>query len=122
MTHGSIEAYIESTESGTSRHKKEQFVSWLTDYVTTVGDYMPNEVAVVLPFSKFEGVWMEYKFEMQQHNESWCCYSYACHIFNEEIANISLVCTKGTFVSCKVCTRTGYQMRMLKSHSSLECE
>ena len=56
MTHGSIDAYIESTKSGTSPHKKEQFVSWLTDYATTVGDYMPNEGAVFLPYSKFEGV------------------------------------------------------------------
>ena len=120
VTHGSIDAYIESTKSGTSPHKKEQFVSWLTDYATTVGDYMPNEVAVVLPYSKFEGVWMEYKFEMQRRDESWCCYSYACRIFNEEIANIRLVRTKGTFVSCKVCT--SYQMRILKSRSSLERE
>ena len=70
--------------------KKDHFIAWLQHFAETVGDYMPTEQAIVLPYPKFEGVHLEYKQEMQRRNEAHCCYSYACRLFSEEISNIKL--------------------------------
>ena len=98
--------------------KKDHFIAWLQHFAETVGDYMPTEQAIVLPYPKFEGVHLEYKQEMQRRNEAHCCYSYACRLFSEEISNIKLVRSKGNFVCCKVCT--SYQHRILKAKSQEE--
>ena len=93
-------------------HNPKKNISFVAHKFThTVGDHMPDENATVLPYGKFEGVWSEYKVEMDRRNEEWCCYSYACRIFNEEVPDIRLVRHKGAFVCCKICT--SYQMRIL---------
>ena len=107
-TIGSINDYMEATQRQSTQPKKEHFLAWLRNYAHTVGDHMPDENATVLPYGKFEGVWSEYKVEMDRRNEEWCCYSYACRIFNEEVPDIRLVRHKGAFVCCKICT--SYQM------------
>ena len=94
-----------------SSPQKKHFIAWLQVFSEKVGDYMPDETATVLPYPKFEGVYLEYKQEMEKRMEEHCCYSYACRIFGEEIQNIRLVCSKGSFVCCKICTN--YQTRIL---------
>jgi hypothetical protein len=81
---------------------------------------MPNEECIVLPYPKFEGVFIEYNQEMHNRNEAACHYSYACRIFAEEVENIRLVRSKGAFVCCKVCT--SYQTRILKAKTHAERE
>jgi hypothetical protein len=100
--------------------KKDVFITWLHSFGETVGDYMPDENAVVLPYPKFEGVFLEYEMEMQRRQESSICYSYACRIFFDEIENIRLVRSKGSHVCCKICT--SYQMRILKAGTQYERE
>lgn len=104
----------------TTAPKKENFLAWLDNFAKSVGDYMPNEEALVLPYAKFEGVFGEYKMEMLNRKELPCHYSYACRIFSEEVSNIRLVRNKGSFVCCKVCT--SYQTRILKARSFSERE
>ena len=116
--HGGTATSIEDFESvptqNVSSPKKDEFIAWLQGYASSVGDFMPDEECVVLPYPKFEGVWLEYKQEKTNRDEhNWLCYSYACRIFFEEICNIRLVRSKGTHVCCKVCT--SYQMRILKA-------
>jgi len=100
--------------------KKEQFVAWLQVFSERVGDFMPDEECIVLPYPKFEGVYLEYKQEMDRRNEESCHYSYCCRIFSEEIPHIRLVRSKCTFVCCKICT--SYQNRILKAKSHSEQE
>ena len=57
--------------------KKENFIAWLKVFAEKVGDYMPDEEAIILPY--------------QNLKEFYCHYSYGCRIFNEDISNIRLV-------------------------------
>ena len=82
--------------------KKENFIAWLKVFAEKLGDYMPDEEAIILPYLKFEGVYLEYKQEKARQKEDYCHYSYSCCIFNEDISNIRLVQQKGSFVCCKV--------------------
>ena len=101
--------------------EKENFIAWLNSFSERVGDFMPHEDFIVLPHPKFEGVFLEYKQEMEKRDDSSLChYSYACRIFGEEISNIRLVRSKGSFVCCKICT--SYQNRILKAKSHAERE
>ena len=109
-----------NTSRASASPKKEHFIAWLKTFSEKVGDYMPNEECIVLPYPKFEGVFMEYNQEMHNRNEAACHYSYACRIFAEEVENIRLVRSKGAFVCCKVCT--SYQTRILKAKTHAERE
>ena len=115
----SIEDVVSMPKQNVSSPKKDEFIAWLQRYASSVGDYMPDEECVVLPYPKFEGVWLEYKQEKSNREEqNWLSYSYACRIFFEEISNIRLVRSKGSHVCCKVCT--SYQMRILKAKTDHE--
>ena len=60
--------------------KKEQFIAWLQVFSERVGDFMPDEECIVLPYPKFEGVYLEYKQEMDRRDEESCQYSYCCRM------------------------------------------
>ena len=47
----------------TMLQKKENFIAWLKVFAEKVGDCMPDEEAIILPYPKFEGVCLEYKQE-----------------------------------------------------------
>ena len=100
--------------------KREGFVGYVKKFAKSNGDYMPHEDAIVLPYAKFEGVFLEYQAEWRRRGWEPCHYSWAVKIFNEdtELENIRLVRTKGTLSACKVCTN--YQMRILKAKSDHE--
>ena len=121
---GSVMDYVENDGHSCRASvapKKEHFVAWLNSFSERVGDFMPNEECIVLPYPKFEGVYLEYKQEMEKRDDNCLChYSYACRIFGEEIPNIRLVRSKGSFVCCKICT--SYQNRILKAKSQAERE
>ena len=111
VTAASIDYFVSVPRKNNRSTKKDDFIAWLTEYASSVGDYMPDEESIVLPYPNFKGVWLEYKQEKSRRQENdWLCYSYACRIFFEEISNIRLVRSK---VCCKVCT--SYQMRILKA-------
>ena len=104
----------------TMLQKKENFIAWLKVFAEKVGDCMPDEEAIILPYPKFEGVCLEYKQEKARQKEDYCHYSYSCCIFHEDISNIRLVRQKGSFVCCKVCTSC--QTRIFKARSQQEID
>ena len=97
----------------TMLQKKENFIAWLKVFAEKVGDYdyMPDQAseAIILPYLKFEGVYLEYKQEKAHQKEDYCHYSYSCCIFNEDISNIRLVRQKGSFAAAKFVRATKHR-------------
>ena len=82
VTAASIDDFVSVPRKNNSSTKKDDFIAWLTEYASSVGDYMPDEESIVLPYPKFEGVRLEYKQEKSRRQENdWLCYSYARRIF-----------------------------------------
>ena len=79
-----------SASRNSASPKKEQFIAWfnLQGFAECVVDFMSNEECIVLPYSKFEGVFLVYRQDMERRKENRCQSSYACRIFSEEFSHI----------------------------------
>ena len=68
-TFGSLDDYISNNRKESQKPLRDGFVSWCINYSETVGDDMPNETAVVLPYAKIEGVFEEYVYRQDCINQ-----------------------------------------------------
>jgi hypothetical protein len=56
VTAASIDNFVSVLRKNNSSTNKDDFIAWLTEYASSVGDYMPDKESIVLPYPKFEGV------------------------------------------------------------------
>ena len=77
--HGAtVDSIVDHSESSRTVRASEEDPCVVSKHV---GDYMPDKIATVLPYCKFEGVYGEYKLDMKSSNLETCHDLCACRLF-----------------------------------------
>ena len=96
---------------------RDQITAWLEIFAKHVGDKMPHEKMIVLPYREISAVYEEYVDDMNVIKENAASQSYFGQVFNAccNDSGVRLCRDTGTFVTCTVCDAYHIALRAAKS-------